>query len=236
MRIKELEFANLKYLKDPQLLYELMISLIISSKNIDRIKKNDSRILVTPSEDYIYTGSIQWAWYHVLSRNKKLTKIILIDYKKNINDNNIIIPSYDKFETPFWEIHTTQEYKNFFQEFKILKDNNHFEKNYKIETQLPFIKGILNIEYFLPCIISENIDSKLFENILETIYKKDKNTWIIILGEQWKWIEIEKEKTLIKNITKIWEWINNFCTNNNLNIEPISFIKNKSKIFFSVTI
>jgi predicted class III extradiol MEMO1 family dioxygenase len=65
--------------------------------------------------------------------------------------------------------------------FKIVKDNFYFNKNSRIETQLPFLKGILNIEYFLPIIISKKCNSKSFEEMINNIYQKDKDTAIIIL-------------------------------------------------------
>jgi hypothetical protein len=72
--------------------------------------------------------------------------------------------------------------------------------------------------------------------MINNIYQKDKDTAIIILWEQWKWINTEEKKILINNITNIGKWLNNFAINNNLDMQVISFLKNKWKIYFSLTI
>jgi hypothetical protein len=70
---------------------------------------------------------------------------------------------------------------------------------------------------------------------LENIYKQDKNTAIIILWEQWKWLNSNND-ILIKKLTNIWKGLNQFIDNNNLEIQPISYLENKWKTYFSLTI
>jgi AmmeMemoRadiSam system protein B len=117
----------------------------------------------------------------VLAKNKKLNKVILIDDNYKTKNNEIILPEYKQFETPFGNIHTIQDDELINQNFKLIKDNSYFNKNSKIEVQLPFIRAILNIEYFLPIIVSKKCKIEIFEKLLENIYKQDKNTAIIIL-------------------------------------------------------
>ncbi len=133
---------------------------------------NNNRIFggIVPHAGYVYSGRTAIYLYKSLFAQKNIKNIILFGPYHSDRSDDIVIPDYEKWSSPFGDIEVNKEIMNFFiQQFQKKNidyrlDNN--EKEHSLEVQMPLIK------YFLPDVkivpfISNNIE--LYEQISQII-------------------------------------------------------------------
>ena len=151
---------------------------------IDMIKKLEAHVKITtvkekifgaiiPHAGYIYSGYCALHVYKILQKLKIIKQIILIGPYHQDGSDDIIIPDYDSWETPFGDVSTNNDMLNsIIKQFKEKNLPYRFEKNdgeHSLEVQMPFIKYFLPDVKIIPMMCNNISLSKKISDVIASI-------------------------------------------------------------------
>ena len=213
--IRKLKVAWSFYPEDKEVL-KSMLDNFFGEVKIPKI--NNLKAMIVPHAGYIYSGLIASYSYKALKENLQniWKNIFILTPDHYIWMNKVLVWNYDKLETPFWELNTNKDIINdLLSRDDIFTDEFlNIEKEHALETQLPFLKYILqekSDDFNIIPLIFWQVDVLKISSILE---KYKDNSFFIISSDLSHYknydeaIETDKksiEIILNKNLNKIWE-------------------------------
>lgn len=163
----------------PQITHEMIISFFLSVNNLlDKEKLKQTRMVISPSNPYIFCWNIMASSYKALSSNKNIKKVIVISQSRKVT-KWFFLPKQNSIKTIFGYQQVSRELKN-----HLLQEKEFYEGDAKnsilegIYPQLPFIHTFKKTKTILPIIIWNQKYIKLV-NSLKLLIEKDPEIGII---------------------------------------------------------
>lgn len=145
--------------------------------------------IVSPHAWFVYSWQIAMYWYKIIQENwDNISKnFIILAPTHYYPTDKLIFSDYEYFDSPFWNIKTNKSFVNYFvgnfANFCCI-DNNFFEKEHSIETQIPFLKHISKSDFTFTPIIFGCINLNIIWEILIEFFKNfNKDMFFIISSD-----------------------------------------------------
>ncbi len=129
---------------------------------------------IVPHAGYIYSGYCASHVYKILEKSSNIKNIIMIGPYHSDGSDDIVIPDYQEWETPFGNISTNQSMLKFFiQKFEENNIPHRLEKEnmeHSLEVQMPLLKYFLPEVQIIPFLCNNiSLYKKMSEIILNAI-------------------------------------------------------------------
>lgn len=178
---KKCDYAGVFYPAEVEELHNLLDSF-----KQDKKIELKSKAIIVPHAGYIYSGHAANAGYQYLDVYEN---VFIIGPSHHFEFNNIAMPEYSFFETPFGNLEVNNRLiKEISEKFPSEINNDYFEKEHSIEVQLPFIynlayprlqsaasfvKNLKNINKKIKIvpILTGNCDYRMISDIISTYWE-----------------------------------------------------------------
>ncbi len=217
------------YPNSPQLLHEMVINFMLSTNDIfDSFPKNDTRIILSPDEAYVYVWTNISSWYNYLANNKNLNKFIIIWNSNEIKW--IWTPNISNYMNLLWNIRINSNLKEKFcavSSFELIEKDINMDS---IDCQLPFLLTSKKLDSILPIFIWYEKNYIKLVNLLKDSLEKDESLGIIFssnLYDDFKnktWTDKKLSEAIVDHDLKK---INNSVTNNLTLLKTFSLLSKK---------
>lgn len=174
VKIKEAGVAGLFYPKTAEEIKSFIKNYGETNKKVYPIS---TRAIIAPHAGYVYSGQIAAEAIQYL--DEKVKNIFIIAPAHRVETHNIVLSSYDEWNTPLGNIKINQEInQKLIDKYKCEIDDSVFEPEHSVEVQIPFIQTKYQQVNIIPILVGAVNDNRIMQ-IINEYYSDESNAFII---------------------------------------------------------
>lgn len=201
------------YPSHPSVLVEFVLQLYNAYYDSCKIISGDGiRVLVAPHAGYIYSWGIAAWGYHLLWKNTKISRLLLIWPSHYEWFQWFALSDADGFESPLGVLKIDKQLNGqIWKHDKAgvqISEQVHLQEH-SLETQIPLIQIFLKIKSFVPILVGYKADVVYLWELIAKLLEENDDLWVVISSDlshflTYKWA-LEKDATTIGHI-EAWNW------------------------------